>query len=52
MEKFLVKLQRKSLNHLEDRVVWAEAKDGRFIVKRLYHTMVGDGIEAFASKVI
>ena len=35
-ERLLLELQGRRIDNTEDRMVWVRAKDGRFVVKRLY----------------
>ena len=52
VQRFLSRLQRKRLHDLEDRVVWVGAKDGSFVVKRLYGELEPRRGIVFPSKVI
>ena len=52
VERFLSRLQRKRVHDLEDRVVWVGAKDGNFVVKRLYGELDLRREIVFPSKVI
>ena len=52
VERFLSRLQRKRLQDFEDSVVWVEAKDGSFAVKRLYGELEQRRGMVFPSKVI
>ena len=50
----MVKLQRKSLNYFEDRVVRARGKEEGLLLSVciILRWVISDGIEAFPSKVI
>ena len=51
-ERLLLKLQGKRILNMEDIVVWLEAKDGRFVVKRFYRELEPRREADFSSKVM